>query len=89
LAGYDPLVVKKTTKAKQSQRGTDRRKGRFALLPARDEVVTSAQVQRLAEMSEFTSQRQAPDVATTIRSLRKGRFVLDADFSDVIGDGRD
>jgi hypothetical protein len=82
-------MVKKTSKVELEQRATDRLRGRFALLPARDEVMTSAQVRHLAETSELTSQQQAPHVATTIRSLQKGRFSLDADLSDAIGDGRD
>lgn len=89
IAKYDPTMVKKTAEVELVQRATDRLRGRFALLPARDEVMTSAQVRHLAETSELTLQQQTPRVATTIRSLRKGRFALGAGLSDAIGDGRD
>jgi hypothetical protein len=88
-AGYDALMGNKNSKVKTSQRATSRPPGRFALLPVRDEVITSARVKRLLETSELTSLQAQDHVSETLQSLREGRFTLNADLPDVIGDGRD
>jgi hypothetical protein len=80
---------KKNSKVNSSQRAAGQQAGRFALLPARDEVITSERVRFLLETSELASSQQQDQAAETIRSLREGRIALDADLSDLIGNGRD
>jgi hypothetical protein len=82
-------VDKKNARLNPLPRAAGRRPGRFSLLPARGEVITSARVKHLLEISEFTPPRQPERTAETIRSLRESRIVLDDDLSDIVGDGRD
>jgi hypothetical protein len=88
-AGYDALMGKKNSKVNTSQRTISRPPGRFALLPVRDEVITSARVKRLLETSEPTSLQAQDHVSETLQFLHEDRSTLNANLSDVIGDGRD